>query len=273
MGTEFWWFYDVLTLTIAAGLLYHAAAKGFNKLIFQLVGTVLAFAAGFFGSGWLAEPVYSGIFCENNITVIRAEHEITDINAAVLEQAQRLYPEQTAELTEQELEQSIIQAKEGGTYPDWMPSAVGAAAEQMMTDALSPKPEKNLQMFIAENPQLMADVLASSDTAAQVLEREYYRPYYLQVVRMVAFLLLETVVLILAGIISGMIGDPEQLMHIRKCNKLLAIPAGLIQVFCVLVTFAVAVRLIVIATDDMMLLFNQAAIDETKLFKLLYHII
>ena len=37
MGTQFWWFYDVLIIAVAAGLLYNAAAKGLNKMIFPLV--------------------------------------------------------------------------------------------------------------------------------------------------------------------------------------------------------------------------------------------
>lgn len=272
MGTQFWWFYDVLTLTIAAGLLYHAAAKGFNKLIFRFVGAVLAFLAGFFGSGWLAEPTYSALFYENTISVIGTEYESPEMLPTILTQAQSLYPEETAELTEEALGETIAQVKAGGEIPSWLPEAIGAAADHALESKLSLTPDQDLQTLFAENPQLLQEIMAA-EAPAEMLEQTHYRPFYLDVIRMALFLLLEAVVLIITGIIAAMIGDPEQLMHIRRCNKLLAVPAGLIQVFCVLVTFTVAVKLIVIATDDMMLLFNQATIEETKLFKLLYEMI
>ena len=38
MGTQFWWFYDVLAVSISVGVLYVAVQKGINKTMFPLIG-------------------------------------------------------------------------------------------------------------------------------------------------------------------------------------------------------------------------------------------
>jgi hypothetical protein len=103
-----------------------------------------------------------------------------------------------------------------------------------------------------------------------VLEENYLHPAYQPLVRMGVFLLLETVVLIIFGIISSMAGNLEEQMHIRRGNHLLAIPVGLVEAACVLIMLTVAVKLLICLTDSQMILFNEATVERSKLFRLLY---
>ena len=56
----------------------------------------------------------------------------------------------------------------------------------------------------------------------------------------------------------------------RRGNHILAFPIGLVQAAAVLIAVTVAVRLIVLGTGNMMILFNQETIDKTMLFHYLY---
>jgi len=58
MGTEFWWFYDILAVAITVGVVYKCTRKGFMSSIAGFIGTVVAFAGAILISASLAEYVY-----------------------------------------------------------------------------------------------------------------------------------------------------------------------------------------------------------------------
>ncbi len=272
MGTQFWWFYDVLTLTIAVGLLYNAAAKGFNKLVFRLIGSVLAFVVGIFGSGALAEPAYNMLFREEIATAIQAEYESMDLYGEVTAYLRTAHPDSSLGNTDREQflqnEGAMLDAAE-------FTEAAQAVIQPVLSRRMSPYPMVSMQEYFASGDDLsrqhfLAAAQGDHAASAEYLEKGYFRPYYLKMIRMALFLILGAVVLIIVGIISAMTGNLEHLMHIRRFDKLLAVPVGLIEAAFVLIALAVAVKLVVMGTEDMMLLFNQDTIEKTKLFQLLY---
>ncbi len=272
MGTQFWWFYDVLIVTIAAGLLYNAVAKGFNKLVFQLVGFVLAFVVGFFGSGLLCEPTYRMIFQENTVLEVQTELESMDFREALASSVRQNAPD--SEYARMET-QKLIEDLQNNGASEVHREACASVLHSQLSKTISPYPQQTLQVYFSENTEgfgqfLSAAVNGDYHAAAAWLEEGYFRPFYQLMIRMVLFLLLEVVVLIIVGIIAGMTGNTEHLMHIRRFDRVLAVPVGLIETACVLISLVVAVKLIVSATDNMMLLFNEETISETKLFRLLY---
>lgn len=274
MGTQFWWFYDVLMLALTAGLLYNAIAKGFNKMVFQLVGFVLAFVIGFFGSGYLAEPAYDMLYREQITNTLHAAYEAPALYEAAAQGMQKNLPD-GAQADSAYLQETAAAILEGEEAPQWFAAAIGNAADMLIGSRISPSPEKTIGDLFTENPEVLrafleADAAGDAALVADRLERSYVRPYYIEMVKMAIFLLLQIVVLIVVGVIAGMAGNLEQHMHIRKFNRALAVPVGLIEVASVLIFFAVAVKLAVMATDNMMLLFNEETIAETKIFQLIY---
>lgn len=272
MGTQFWWFYDVLILVIAAGLLYNAVARGFSRLIFRLAGFVLAFAAGAFGSGALALPAYNMLYRENIIAAVQMECETLDLFGEM-----ETYIRQNAADSELAgFDRSALMENTEGCYTSPVyTEAAAAVLDPQLSAKITPYPQRPLQDFLAQEtvysePFLSEYAAGNYAAAAAMLEEGCFRPYYTEMVRMALFLLLELVVLIIAGIISSMAGNLEQQMHIRKFNRILAVPVGLVEVFCVIVSLTVAVQLVVMATDNMMLLFNEDTIAKTKLFQLIY---
>lgn len=266
MGTQFWWFYDVLIAAVAAGLVYNAVSKGLNKMIFPLVGCILAFAAGVFGSGYLAQPIYNMLFREKIAETIQTEYEATELYTAVLEQVNRMDPENT--MTQQEL--GTVLSDEN--IPETVMNAAGEAVNAMLARRFSPMPDETVSTFFLRQPEELRrflDAQQSADAAA-VLEEQYFRPFYLEMVRIAGFLLLAAVVLIIVGIIGNMAGNLEEQMHIRRFSHALAFPIGVLQAAFALIAIAAAVKLIVLGTEDMMMIFNQETIVQTKLFHYIY---
>jgi len=64
MGTEFWWFYDVMTVAIVVGIVYKCTRKGFMSSIAGFIGTAVSFIAALLISGSLAGTVYDNFVYE-----------------------------------------------------------------------------------------------------------------------------------------------------------------------------------------------------------------
>ncbi len=266
MGTQFWWFYDVLIVAIAGGLLYNAVSKGFNRMVFPLIGSILAFVVGFFGSDVLAEPVYQMLFRENLEETFQIEYEELDFYPEVLSQYHRMNPDLTMK------EKALKEALAEETVSDEVTAAVGQVVDELLSRKLFPLPQERVTAYFAEHPTVFRQFIDAQDAAAaaSVLEEHYFRPFMVSLVRMALFLLLLVVVFILVSIIANMAGNLEEQMHIRKCNRLLAFPIGLLQTACVLIAVTVAIRLIVLSTENSMILFNQETIEKTQIFHYLY---
>ena len=78
------------------------------------------------------------------------------------------------------------------------------------------------------------------------------------------------VIVIIISVIANMASSLEEMMHIRRCNRLLGFAAGLLEAACAVLTMTVAVKLLVDGTSGQMLLFNEPTIEATQLFKWLY---
>lgn len=266
MGTQFWWFYDVLIAAITGCILYNAVAKGFNRMLFPLIGSILAVVVGFFGSDFLAPPVYEMLFQDTVTEHFEIEYTETELYPAILDSYNNV-KSPDAPMKEKELREALAQE----TVPEALTMAVGQTVDTML-HSLSPLPQENVSTFFVEHPAALRQFLDAEDaqSAASAVESHYLRPFYVSLVRMGLFLLLMAVVLILMGIISNMAGSLEELMHMRRGNHILAFPIGLVQAAAVLIAVTVAVRLIVLGTGNMMILFNQETIDKTMLFHYLY---
>lgn len=275
MGTQFWWFYDVLTVSITVGILYAAVQKGFNKTVFPLIGFLAAMAVGIYGSAFLKEKVYDSLFREKITATILSvlDNEEWDVLDATAE-ALSLSGEETDAETLHSLYEKA--ASGGEALPEWLTQGVCNTTEAAISVRQHSHAEHPLRETLSQ-----AEVMTFLQTlysgqpqiAAQQLEEVYYRVSYLELVRMAVFLLIELAMLIIYGIIATIGGDLDEQMHVRKGNHLLAFPAGVLEAACLLLIFTVAVQFVVRTTDGEMLLFNTETIGQTKLFRYLYQLI
>ncbi len=268
MGTQFWWFYDVLVLSVGCGILYSAVIRGFNKVIFRLIGSVLAMAIGIPLSVPLANWMYNAVYVEKIQTSLSNTYASMDFYEFALQTLEEQAPEGTDKAV---LE---IQLKNNSTE-EWFVITLANTLQSMVNEAINPQVLDSYTDYLLETPTTLEGICTAilqddGETLAVIIEESYVRTYYVEMVRMVAFLLLVLVVAILMGILTKMTGNLEDVMHIRKGDHALAVPVGLIETLGALLVILVIVRLLVMATNGEMLVFNEDTIESTKLFHLLY---
>lgn len=64
MGTNFFWFYDIVLIAVLVGITFRSAKKGAVAVIIGTVSIVVSFLLAFFGSELLAEHIYDRYIAE-----------------------------------------------------------------------------------------------------------------------------------------------------------------------------------------------------------------
>lgn len=281
MGTQFWWFYDVLAVSMTVIIGYAVIAKGFNKVVFQLAAFVLSVAVGIAGANFIAPRVYDELFREkigNSILSILDDEEF-DIYEQVSESLALSAAEGEETPTADALRKTYLAAlRSDSVMPeDWYFEAFGNVLGTRLNSVQKMHPIHQEQRFCDLLDQggwldLLSAFEADShpEAAKEQLEAACYRENYTQLVRLSLFLIIELVMLIISCIIASMTDHLEESMHLRRGNHLLAVPVALVEAASLLLVLCVTVRLIVQLTDSEMLLFNQPSVNATFLFKYIY---
>ncbi len=278
MGTQFWWFYDVLVLSVTAGILYASVVRGFNKGVFRLIGFLLAVVVGIFGSEALKGLVYENIFQQEIISKVSTALEDEDWDVFVkASEALALSASDGEETQDTDAFRNAHKAFGKDTYPDWFISSVSSVTEFAVSAAQKPHSQETLAEVYKNNIAGFHDLVdrivdGQAREAAVMLEETYYRPSYLRMIRWALYLLIQLVVLIVCAIISSIAGNLEEQMHLRKGDHVLGLVVGLAETAGVLLMILLSVRLITTLTDGQMLLFNQETIDATKIFRYIYYL-
>jgi hypothetical protein len=83
MGTQFFWFYDVLLIAVLLGLTYSCTRKGFTTGVVNFVGTLLGFALALVISAPAASQIYNNFVSPGVIEQISytADNSLSDVSA------------------------------------------------------------------------------------------------------------------------------------------------------------------------------------------------
>lgn len=281
MGTQFWWFYDVLAVAMTFGICYVVIAKGFNKVVFQLAAFVVAMLAGVLGANLLAPKVYNELFREQIRESVRYYLENTDFD--IYESVSEIMAISSSDEEEtpdaQALRDIFLTAREQDVpeLEEWYMTALenSLTAHLKRVQKLHPiDPDASIDWMHSAEQWIgfLSALEENGDTASAVdlIESTCYRANYTQLLRLVLFLLIELVMLIICSIIASMNTSLEQSMHLRRGNHALAIPVALVETASMLFIQCVTVRFIVQFTDGEMLMFNQPTINETYIFQYIY---
>ena len=66
MGSQFWWFYDVIVVAVALVCIFIGSRKGVMKGVFGFVSVIIAAVLAYVISGAVGDTVSSGLVCESN---------------------------------------------------------------------------------------------------------------------------------------------------------------------------------------------------------------
>ena len=278
MGTQFWWFYDVLFLSVAVGVLYHAVQKGFRQEFLKTIAFVVSIGIAFAGAFFLSQPVYQMLFQEKiNGTLQRAlESEYFDIfeNAS---EALALTSSGEEKPDAETLRNISEKAVSGEECPEGFVEVIGNSTENLISRYIKPHSEKPLAQCFAEDISafqlFLQEYEQSPEQGAKLLEALYYRQAYHKLMMRILFLCCLLVMWMVFSVISSMMEYSEEQKHITGKSRIFAVLLGLIEATGGLLILTVMIRLIVGLTDGQMLLFNQETMSRTIIFRYVYHFI
>jgi nicotinamide riboside kinase len=136
MGTQFWWFYDVLAVAMTFGICYAVIVKGFNKVVFQLAAFAIAIVVGILGANFLAPKVYDELFSEKLHTSV--QHLLTDEDFDLYELVSENLVLSASEDDKEEppdaqqLRQMYQDARTDADLEDWYYQSFGAVYAQQL---------------------------------------------------------------------------------------------------------------------------------------------
>ncbi len=295
MGTQFWWFYDVIAVAIVLICIFLSARKNALRSSASLAGFILSFFIAFSVSGGIATSFYSSSVESRNAVKIRKTLGYTDFTENMQIYLQSL--DYNLTLKEDKLESIFID----GTDVDskvykYVTDAKGkkfAEKEEFLTqlhegyaqytikvvsEYLTPYAAESAAEEIRNHPDKFEELIPllmdfeDKGPAAEYIAKNYVAMPYQGIIRLILFLAVFFILLIITLFISHALGRNDTSggsIGARVFGGFLGIFNGAALVFAV----AVMVRLYVILGDDKMLFFNFEAIDNTYIFKYVYNLV
>lgn len=296
MGTQFWWFYDVLAVAAVLICVFITAKKGLLKAGAALVGYILSFAIAMSVSAPVANTIYNSAISKSNTDKLRdsilsdgflaslGDYIETEYEVIVdLQKIKNIYEGDKDFDSEMYKYLNNINSKTVTTEDEFYKTLHNGYAEVMsdlISDKLSLYAGESAAEQIRKKPQEMDEVIplfifdeeAKARPAAEKIEKTYVAEPYKKMVRLVCFVIILIVLLLISIFIATAFGGRYE----NEGSIGQTILSGAIGVFKgAVVVFAIAavVRLYVILGSDKMLFFNHTAIDKTFIFKYVYNII
>lgn len=298
MGTQFWWFYDVLALATILVCAFIWGKKGAMKGVFAAVGGVLSLMLAFGISGTVADSlrqitVKSGdvrkiedhlsqdtfcsemaVYLENMGYSIRVDRkklgEILDKTDVQYDEAIAKYVNNVNSKRLEEDSQVLVEKVHEG-YASVIGKIVGESVSKFAAETAAEEVRKNPGMMQELIPLLQQEV---STKAADYIGENCTAPAYKTIFRLASFAVLFLVLwLAMTAVIrafsGGRVGDTAAGASNHIIGAVMGIAAGAVAVFAV----AAAVRLSAVLGSNEMLFFNNDVVDKSFIFRFFYGII
>lgn len=299
MGTEFWWFYDVIAAAIFLICIFLSGKKGILKSGLDVAGYILAVVVALSISGTMAESLYTSNIRGSNIkkidkhltsdtfTEMMCEYlDSLEYNVDIKQEKLNNIFDEADEKTIEEINDEIykyinnINGRKVAEEDELKPQLIEGYAvviSRIIGKELNKFAAETAAESIRNDPGTMPHLISllrepeSQKTAATYIADNYTAPAYKKIVRLVLFVALLVVIIIIAlfvvRVFTGEKNTDSTTSHI--VGGLAGLPKGVVLTAAV----AAMVRLYVILGSNEMLFFNFEAIDKSFIFKRFYDLI
>lgn len=293
MGTQYWWFYDVIVVAVALICIFIGSKKGVMKSIFGFVGLILAAIVALVVSDAISDTLSGKMVCESNAKKIAANFEsdsFTTMYADYLEgldYSLRIDVDKLGKAFDSvdDIDEAIVKyiSNINGYAPDEKEVLLEKVREGYAV-VISDIVERSLNKYAAET----AAALLKNDSSgmkeliplirdservmpsAMYISENYVSPAYNVIGRLVSYL----AVFIFAGLIfvfciNSFLGRSNT----DVTSAVSHVMGGVFGIFsAVVVVFAIAaaVRLSAVLGNDEMLFFNNKVVENSYAFKYFY---
>lgn len=298
MGSQFWWFYDVLTLAIILVCAFIWGRKGAMKGVFAAVGGVLSLMLAFGISGAVSDglreiAVKSGdvrkleqnlspdTFCDEMAVYLENMGYSIKVDRKklgdILDKTDVQYDEAIAKYINN-INSSRLE-NDSQVLVEKVHEGYAAAIGEIVKKSLSKYAAETAAGEVRKNPDMMQELIPLlrhevSSNAAEYIGENCTAPAYRTMFRLASFAVLFLVLwLALTAIIRSFTVNRDSgsaegaLNHI--IGAIMGAAAGAVAVFAV----AAAVRLSAVMGSNEMLFFNNQVVEKSFVFRFFYGII
>lgn len=295
MGSQFWWFYDVIAVAAVLVCVFLSGRKKVLQAAVSLGGFVLAIIFASTLSGGMTGALYKGGIRQNNVS--KLSKSVSDIEfgeevKSYLESLDYGLSLKLAKVEEILNSGSDIDGKmykyatdtEGRKFAEKeifinrLHEGYAQITSRIVSENLSLYSAEYTAEQIKEKPADFEKLIPlymnieDKSPAAEYIADNYVKVPYEEVIRLIVFILIFFVVLIFMLFISGAMGR-NSVYNEGVGAKLLCGFMGIFNGAILVFAIAAIIRLYVVLGDDKMLFFNFKAIEQTYIFKNVYNVI
>lgn len=298
MGSQFWWFYDIIALAIILVCAFIWGKKGAMKGVFAVVGGVLSLMLAFGISSAvsdslrkmtvktgdvrkiednLTQDTFCGgmaVYLENMGYSIRVDRKRL---GEILDKTDIQYDEAIAKYVNNvnarrlEDDQQVLVDKVHEGYAVVIGEIVGENMSRFIAETAKEEVRKDPGMMQELIPLLQQEVSAK---AAEYIGENCTAPAYRTIFRLASFAVLFIVMwLALTAVIRSFYGNRGSGTANGMSNHIIGAVMGAAAGAVAVLVVAAAVRLSAVLGSNEMLFFNNDVVDKSIIFKLFYGII
>lgn len=297
MGSQFWWFYDILAVALTLFIIYLNAKRGFKKNFLIIIGYVLSVVVTSVTSAMLAEPVYTWLIRESNLYAF--EQVLSDYDGTAVIQDALDKQEYGARFDEKKIDIYLSPAK--ADFEDELYRYVNQTCDYTVT---TPTEFRNILRgaFIESFGSLMAkqmplyarlsleDKLADNDTLyvetmqhiygetgstrqiTTYLEDTYVKDDCIRIINSFLFVAIFCCLMSLIAVLAKKL-EPRIYFNIypvvdHTAGGLL----GILEALMLLCLLCIFLRLLFVTASDTMLVLNEETILKSRLFRYIYQL-
>ena len=295
MGEQFWWFYDVIVAAVVLICIFLTLRKGLLKASAAIVGYIFAVFISFSLSTTLAGSIAESALYGSNVKKMNFTIAENDYAAELCSQINGMGYYVTVNrdkieqfyLSGEDVDHKIYdyirhmnskQLDDEETFTVKLHDCYAVSASNFIAKKLSPYSAEYAAEQIRKNPQkywqfmqLLGDEY-DTKPAAEFLVKNYVKPPYTTLIRLIISLIAFVVLLLIFLAIAHSFSRNDHTEN-GFFTVSLRVIIGVGKAAAIILAIAVIIRLNVITGNDKMLFFNHEAIDKTYIFTYFYSFI
>lgn len=299
MGSQFWWFYDVLFVAVILIMVYLSAKRGIFKSLLHFSGYFLAVVIAFSVSSSIANGLYKNSIKNSNIKNLKKtldeidfildsiniiETEF-DFNGEIkYERMEKIYTEKNTMgyNYDKQIYQYVSSIYTGKfdnetIFYNRLHKAYAFYISNIVADELNAYAAETASRSIIDKPSQMDELIPllleheDRTAAAEYIADKYTAGPYKSIVRLISFI---SILVVMIGVTILLTNTTFRTPGFQSLGSHIGGgTVGILLGLVIVVFIAACVRLNVICGENKMLFFNNEAIDNTYLFRHIYNFI
>ena len=295
MGSQFWWFYDVIVVAAVLVCMFVTAKKGLMRAAISLVGYALSIGIALSASSSVANSFYEGSIRASNIKKLDYNISNGDFYSDFANYLDNLGYDLSVDsvrlekicTSEKDIDGSIYEYLNNinnrvvdpeGIFMDKLHEGYASLISGLVSKQLSEYSAEYAAEQIRKKPSTIYKYMRLvrepdfKEPAAEYIVDSYLEKPYKTQIRLVCLMLLMIVFIIITLFIETVANKKDHIedsIVTKTMSGLIGVFKGAVIVFLI----AVMVRLYVVLGSNKMLFFNHEAIDNSYIFKYVYNFI